>query len=137
MDLFLPSIRTDVPAQALVHRWTGALRSGEYAQAKGYLRTPKGYCCLGVACNLLRPDGWLEEARLSESGFSFLSPHSWPSSVALPADVASLLHFKSPDGNYMLDGVSHTLTDDNDERNHTFAQIADTIERELSLVLAQ
>jgi hypothetical protein len=136
MDLFLSSIRTDAPAQALVHRWTAALRSGEYAQGKGYLRTAKGYCCLGVVCNLVRPDGWGESATLSESGFSFLSPHSWPSTVALPSDVASLLHFRSGEGTYELDGVGHNLANDNDERKHTFAQIADTIERELSLVLA-
>jgi hypothetical protein len=32
--------------------WTAALRSGEYEQTKGYLRTDEGYCCLGVLCEI-------------------------------------------------------------------------------------
>ena len=32
--------------------WCAALRSGDYPQASGYLRTPEGYCCLGVLCEL-------------------------------------------------------------------------------------
>lgn len=32
--------------------WTEALRSGEYEQARGYLRTDNGYCCLGVLCEV-------------------------------------------------------------------------------------
>lgn len=37
--------------------WTAALRSGEYAQAKGYLKTDDGYCCLGVACEVAIENG--------------------------------------------------------------------------------
>lgn len=33
-------------------RWTAALRSGEYPQAKAFLRIPEGFCCLGVLCDL-------------------------------------------------------------------------------------
>jgi hypothetical protein len=32
--------------------WLDALRSGEYEQAKGYLKTDDGYCCLGVLCDI-------------------------------------------------------------------------------------
>lgn len=31
-----------------------ALRSREFSQAKGYLRTDRGHCCLGVACEVYR-----------------------------------------------------------------------------------
>lgn len=34
-------------------KWTKALRSGEFKQAKGKLQTANGYCCLGVACKIL------------------------------------------------------------------------------------
>ena len=33
-------------------QWISALRSGKYKQARGQLKTSKGYCCLGVLCDL-------------------------------------------------------------------------------------
>ena len=32
--------------------WVNALRSGEYNQATGKLKTPQGFCCLGVLTDL-------------------------------------------------------------------------------------
>jgi hypothetical protein len=34
--------------------WIDALRSGEYIQGHGALKTSWGYCCLGVLCDLHR-----------------------------------------------------------------------------------
>ena len=40
-------------------RLVAALRSGEYDKVSGALHRPgKGYCCLGVACKLVDPDGY-------------------------------------------------------------------------------
>jgi len=36
-------------------RWIAALDSGDYKQGKGALQTKAGYCCLGVACDVLIP----------------------------------------------------------------------------------
>lgn len=36
----------------LKDKWTAALRSGEYKQAKDILKTNSGNCCLGVLCEL-------------------------------------------------------------------------------------
>lgn len=33
-------------------KWVNALRSGEYEQGDGKLYSGKGYCCLGVLCDL-------------------------------------------------------------------------------------
>jgi hypothetical protein len=45
----------------LKQKWIAALRSGEYKQGKGVLRTTEDrFCCLGVLCNLIAPDGWGE-----------------------------------------------------------------------------
>ena len=33
-------------------KWIGALRSGKYEQGSEKLRSPNGYCCLGVLCDL-------------------------------------------------------------------------------------
>lgn len=37
--------------------WTAALRSGEYQQIKRQLRSPNGFCCLGVACDVAVKNG--------------------------------------------------------------------------------
>jgi hypothetical protein len=33
---------------SLKAKWTAALRSGAYKQAKGFLKTSEGFCCIGV-----------------------------------------------------------------------------------------
>ncbi len=41
-------------------KWVEALRSGEYKQGKGTLRTNNNlFCCLGVLCDILSPDKWV------------------------------------------------------------------------------
>ena len=37
-----------------LRRWVEALRSGEYKQGTGRLRSGDEYCCLGVACDVYR-----------------------------------------------------------------------------------
>lgn len=38
--------------QAIKERWVNALDSGKYKQVRGALHNDKGYCCLGVLCDL-------------------------------------------------------------------------------------
>lgn len=33
-------------------KWTAALRSDEFPQGRGRLRTKEGFCCLGVLCEV-------------------------------------------------------------------------------------
>lgn len=49
--------------KVIKEKWIAALRSGEYTQAQNRLRIKNGdnsfsYCCLGVLCNIIDPDGW-------------------------------------------------------------------------------
>jgi hypothetical protein len=37
-------------------RWVEALRSGKYSQTKGVLRDGKGFCCLGVLCDIAKDE---------------------------------------------------------------------------------
>jgi len=40
-------------------RWLQDLRSGEFKQGKGVLRTKSDeFCCLGVLCNIIDPNAW-------------------------------------------------------------------------------
>ena len=41
--------------------WIKALRSGKYEQTKGGLRNRKGFCCLGVLCDVYDPTKWVED----------------------------------------------------------------------------
>jgi len=42
-------------------KWLEALRSGKYKQGKVHLRDRNSnYCCLGVLCDLISPEDWVE-----------------------------------------------------------------------------
>ena len=38
--------------------WLTALESGNYSQDRQFLRTDKGFCCLGVACDISTKGKW-------------------------------------------------------------------------------
>lgn len=42
----------------LKSKWVAALRGGEYKQIRGSLRSESGFCCLGVLCDTVDPQGW-------------------------------------------------------------------------------
>ena len=64
----LPDDYKKVPLPGLT-TWVAALRSGQYAQGKGYLNSEGGYCCLGVLCEVqLRPK-YLYNVGLSRYGY--------------------------------------------------------------------
>lgn len=44
----------------LIIDWVAALRSGEYKQGSGRLRTPEGWCCLGVLTDLAIKRGLID-----------------------------------------------------------------------------
>lgn len=48
-----------------IKTWTKALRSGKYKQTTKKLQDNKGYCCLGVACELFTK----EDYKLKKYGF--------------------------------------------------------------------
>jgi hypothetical protein len=52
-NVFTPTIATDVKAQKRVRKWIRALRSGEYVQGTGGLRTSYGHS-LGSSCDAVR-----------------------------------------------------------------------------------
>jgi hypothetical protein len=43
-----------------IFKWISAMTGGDYEQGQKYLRpTTETYCCLGVACDLYDPNGWV------------------------------------------------------------------------------
>ena len=107
--------------QAIKERWVKALRSEEYKQGDAALHYEDTYCCLGVLCDLVDPNGWdctngadhVERSMTRHQGFD-----SMPSTqVLIEADLD--------------DHNAHTLAGLNDEQGWSFEQIADWIEEKL------
>lgn len=97
-------------------RWVEALRSEKYAQGRNLLRSSDNkFCCLGVLCDLVAPDGWL----LEENGLRY--DHSGnvghlPGPIGYDTDI-------SGDQCFTLMGMN--------DNGQSFAQIADWIEAHL------
>jgi hypothetical protein len=120
--------------QEIAEKWTAALRSGEYKQGAGALRTHSDcYCCLGVLCDLYANSGatFVENEPVEWSGqfgTSFLGQ-----AFHLPPTVAEWAGMtqRNPAIDDSL-SVSHelgrTLADINDN-GMTFEKIADLIDK--------
>ena len=115
-------------------RWIDALRSGKYEQGRGALRTGDTFCCLGVLCDIHKPEGWKfcqgggDVAR--QWGYEDFNGDGERNDV-LPPHVKRWagLELQSPEIK-KLDGYAASLANLNDNGT-TFAEIADLIETHL------
>ena len=126
----------EIVNQEFKARWLAALRSGEYRQGTGLLRTGDDrFCCLGVACDLLVKQGVLPDWRweVDDNG----NGGSWTvqrAAESLPHQAMQVMGMKTAFG--LLPG--REIDDSNDyalsvlnDYGATFEQIADIIEREI------
>ena len=128
----------DIKAQ-----WTTALRSGEYPQGKGTLRTEDGYCCLGVLCDLAVKAGEIvEPVAKPRSGINldevYYEYDGEPSVLSTPVRNWAGLDMSNPDIPYqesMRDAVwrvrGHVSLAELNDNDYTFPQIADLIDANL------
>lgn len=114
----------------------GALRSGEYEQAKGRLKTEDGYCCLGVLCDIYRTENadqngrWVETDYREESSYQFVVGQ-YVSGGVLPAPVMQWAGMETNNGGFNPNGEG-TFTDalsSRNDRDWSFTNIADFIEK--------
>jgi hypothetical protein len=124
----------------VIKMWVDALRSGQYSQTHRTLRDEKGYCCLGVLCDLYRqsPEGQSLSARWEETFFvtegdvvgeMFTMKKAWFLHPNVRA-WAGLRSNNPPDSDTDEDkGVTRTLGFLNDTDRLSFAEIADVIEK--------
>ena len=131
-------------------RWIAALRSGEYKQGYGHLRTMDNcYCALGVLCDLYSKDEnrqWTTMRMMFDDGegteprlqqvYVMYHPHNDQYSVSVPQlhvgewagmQCNPFVKAKSPYG--VMN--QYRLSEVNDVLKYTFDQIADIIEAEL------
>ena len=100
--------------------WLVALRSGDYEQTLGRLRAGDGFCCIGVAADLVDPDGWLGP------GVSWLSGSSWRGKSTL--GVTTYIP-------WMTWEVTWLGMDLNDNQRLSFPEIANRMEAEFPELL--
>lgn len=106
----------------LLAKWIAALRSGEYKQTRNRLRDSRGYCALGVLCDVIDPTAWKRSV--------YTGGWVWHGNeTALPPRIAkevgmqpTSLSFHHP----IADGRS--ITDLNDRCGSTFIHIAEVLE---------
>ena len=105
-------------------KWLTALRSGDYTQTTGNLRTEQGHCCLGVLCDIVDPTRWVD-APGNRYRYQYKASTEYDLLVNefLPEDIGDLV--KMP-----LHGQQSALANMNDA-GCTFAYIADYIENNL------
>jgi hypothetical protein len=99
-------------------RWVEALRSGNYKQTTGCLRNGDGFCCLGVLCDIVDPEGW-------GNGSSLGIPYRHGNFIP-DAKTLQLVGIESGASTE----IRH-LTEMNDNSGNTFSDIADWIEENL------
>ena len=99
-------------------KWTAALRSGEYFQARGALKAIESprirHCCLGVACEVLYPELLREY------------PNGAPGTVPEDEFAPKVLHAVG-----LTSPAQHKLVSLNDSYRNTFSEIADWIDANL------
>lgn len=103
-------------------KWIAALRSGDYQQTQETLRDSKGFCCLGVACDVFDPDGW---QLLTNATYNYMYDDGKVSEI-----FTALLRERMLRNIGMPDLAQYQLTVRND-RGDSFAAIANYIEENL------
>ena len=110
--------------QEVMRIWVDALRSGEYTQGVGCLKSTSGdHCCLGVLCELYDKNNEEKLIRVEweDNKVSFNS-----STMSLPDEVRTWAGMDYYDGS--IPGLSTSLAVLNDDEV-SFQEIADIIEQ--------
>lgn len=101
--------------------WTTALRSGQYPQTTEALRDDRGFCCLGVACEISPIEG-----KANARGDFLYDGYD----ANLPYSVIEWLGIRGEDSEnpVMFHGFQNKLTGMNDNDQLNFTEIADWLE---------
>ena len=115
------------PNRENIRKWVEALRSGEYQQGTGYLQRDGQFCCLGVACELAGESKVQRlEAGTVDKVIYYGESGGEVSARLLPPATRLWLGLTDRDVRLSNNPGAATLNDS----GHTFAEIADAIEKE-------
>lgn len=109
--------------------WVEALRSGRYNQVAVVLGNEKGFCCLGVACEVAIANGVDIPKGVSDLGCYTYGKEQVTG--CLPSEVQDWLGLATSDGMLRLGSLTpcDSLATLNDEARWNFDQIANVIAR--------
>lgn len=111
--------------QELKQRWIEALRSGDYQQGIGQLRSKNDeFCCLAVLCSVFDPSGWESATDAKTMGYDY--DYIYKNNVSF----GTLHWFLRLDALELDDLAQGRLIAMND-KGVSFAEIADWIEENL------
>jgi len=123
--------------QGILKEWLAALRSGDYEQGNGYLRTSADeFCCLGVLCDLAHKAG-VVSCEVSEDGADASYRYGGIHGLGdfLPQEVRGWAQLD--DWDVIVDapstyGHGRTTVSKMNDNDSSFADIADALEKELT-----
>jgi len=104
--------------------WIDALRSGDYEQGVGTLNRDGKFCCIGVLCDLIDPDGWTNVRDVDPQGTYFATDDKtmvFGSTMAVTTPPYEI--FKDLKFAFELDLIKM-----NDHEGASFTEIAEKIE---------
>ncbi len=120
--------------ETVKNQWLKDLRSGEFKQAEGYLKCADGFCCLGVLANQFA-DAWIADDVEDDTRRPVIGAVELGSDCTLDDDFANSLGLTpslTSELMQMNDGYTLYNTDDSGrDAKHTFAEIADFVEKNL------
>jgi len=125
--------------------WLEALRSGSYEQTRGKLKGDDGHCCLGVLCETLGIDNFMNsEDEYVFTAYQWLLDHNTDDSVTydndddgcshalqLPDPLAFHLGLDTRELDLLMslnDGTHDKSVGNGEGKRYTFKEIADLIE---------
>lgn len=111
------------PNKENIKKWVDALRNDGFAQDKSWLHTNRGFCCLGVACEVAIKNS-LPLSISKDDEYTFYDGMGG----ILPPSVQNWLGIDDSDPNLVKDGRYYRCSVLNDDKNFSFAAIADAIE---------
>jgi hypothetical protein len=117
----------------LKSKWLTALRSGEYPQTTGVLRDNKGFCCLGVLCDVMDNSKWSDTVGGDGYGYYFDSREDETNIPAQERKELGLHKMVKPPLSEQYDEqlLETVLIEMNDSHNQNFLEIATFIEANL------
>jgi len=108
----------------VMKKWVEALRSGKYKQTESGLANSKGFCCLGVLCEVAIKDKTYLSKVVTDTPLKTITYNDLAS--CLPMEVMEYSGMKNNNGDYSF--KRKTLMYLNDTRRYSFKRIADVIE---------
>ena len=120
------------PLGPLQKKWLKELESGKYKQTRNYLHNSKGFCCLGIACEIV-----LGMKPKTKDGFGSFVFGAQNLNTELPPTAIRKMKFRSSKGKTKDDDYKKDLASLNDgldlEKKKSFKEIAAIVRKDPSV----